>query len=377
MALIKNGKSHSPKKTQRGVGIDSGLSSAFQGAGKALTTNKRVISLPLAKIDPNPKNSRKLLIPLQEMQQALAVGQSGGLVYVDEDGDLNFPDSSELEEQAIDLVLSTPREKEFFDKIRALAISIYNHKEVLSPVEVSPNGDRYELNVGHRRWYASSLISPILGSSEIHAIIKDGGSLSASLRRWDENDKRDDLKLTERLANVSLIMGEYEEEYGKAPRQVDLVRLLGLTRPMASFYYKVLASGLSSDELEMIDDYQLNDLRTVAEICRLDNADHRMSALDIYVNKGTVAARNFVNHRLNSLEESPRNNAVTPPSAPAKPKVKKVAPTDRAVRSLVSIFKGAAPEILEGLDENTQDPGVILEFILNKLEESAHQSDDS
>lgn len=376
MALIKNGKSNASKKTQRGVGIDGGLSSAFQGAGKALTTNKRIISLPLAKIDPNPKNSRKFLIPLSEMQQVLAVGQPGSCVYVDDDDELHFPDSSELESHTTELVLNTPREKEFFDKIRALAISIYNHKEVLSPVEVSPKGERYELNVGHRRWYASSLISPVLGNSDIHSTIKEAGSLKASLRRWDENDKRDDLKLTERLSNVSLIMSEYEEEYGKSPRQVDLVRLLGLTRPMASFYFKVLSSGLSTDELEMIDDYQLNDLRTVAEICRLESLDHRLAAFDVYVNKGTVAARSYVNNRIQELEGTLENKS-SKSQAPQKQKAKKIVPTARAVRSLVSIFKEAAPDVLEGLDKDVQDPSTILEFILNKLEASADQSDRS
>lgn len=358
MALITSDRN---RKAQRGIGIDDKLSGAF----KDINSGKRIKAIPIERIEPNTENSRKIRIPLDDLKEALKIGQDDCLVTIDEEGKMNFPDYKTLKKIKPELITG-PKEIDFYENIRYLAISIFNHKEVISPVEVRSmkDGSSYKLNIGHRRLYASDLISSFLPSVNINSTIRDGEDLDEAIRRFDENNKKHDLDILEELNDIKVIVKLIEKEKGEKVSQAQLCKILGMSRPAVSFFFRIMDTKLSSEEIGMIDDYGLNDLRTISEICKLEDEEARIKALCVYVEKGSVAARKHVKLKL-SKEEDQR---IDDKKRLMRPNTIKFTPTLKAVNSMVSIFKNAAPELIEGMEDTVQDPVEILDFILKKLE---------
>lgn len=185
--------------------------------------------------------------------------------------------------------------------------------------------------------------------------------LQSSLRRWDENDKRDDNSLLERIDHVSEVIDIVKTNNNGKYKQVEISTLLAIPTYEMSYYSKIIKSGLEDPERAIISDNELDDLRTVADICRLDDPEVRYEAFVIYQDKGNTSARSFVQRKIDELSESPKK-------APTVRKPKKFTPSPSGVNKLVLVLKDALPELVEDLDESS-DPATILEAILKRLDE--------
>ncbi|SIR02631.1 ParB/RepB/Spo0J family partition protein [Marinobacterium stanieri] len=367
----KKPKTKESRTVQRGRDIDSGLGSALNTATGSLMKQAKVALIPLEQIKPNPRNSRKLKIPLEVMIDSLKLGTEESLVRIDAEGDLNFPEISELEGLGLNELIENKACTKFYAGIRDLALSIHKNVGLLQPAEVSKIEGGVLLNIGHRRWYAYQILSRVCDLHSMPCLLKDGAAnLEGALRRWDENEQRDDLNLSEKLRDYETIMEQFEDEQGTKPSQADMVRMLSISRPEASHYARIINANLEPDEIELIEDYGLNDLRTVAEVCRLQSKADRSQAFEVYVDKGNTAARNFVKAKQTEPKKGQDSSSNVPPSE-LRPRLRKVAPSPVAVSGLVNVLKSSAPHLLADLNDDVTDPAAILEHILSVIESEA------
>lgn len=347
------------KKKTRGEGIDSSLKTALNN--QAVQTGK-VQHLLLSRVLPNPLNKRDLVIPLDDFLSVLKIGSNDSAVYVDGDT-LVFPERDELANLGISLDLRTYQEEQFYDKIRELALSIFRHDgELIQPVECTPHEDNFMLGSGHRRWFASHFVP---SKTAIEALVKPKGTydeLQLSLRRWDENDKRHDLSLIERIDHVAELMDHLASKSAGKVKQSEVAALLSITKYDMSYYAKIIKSDLRETERAIVNANQLDDLRTVADICRIEDSENRYRAFEIYQDKGNTAARAFVQRCLDALK-----NTEVQKKAPARPK--KIAPSPEGVSRLVDLLNDAAPDLVADMDLSS-DPAVLLESILKRLEDT-------
>jgi ParB/RepB/Spo0J family partition protein len=98
------------------------------------------------------------------------------------------------------------------EKVDALAGSMLD-QGLLSPIIVRPEGDGYELVVGHHRYAAAQK----LGWEKIDCIVRKGlDAVQAELCEIDENLIRADLTPAEQAAHHARRKELYEQKYGKA-----------------------------------------------------------------------------------------------------------------------------------------------------------------
>lgn len=357
-----SGKKQDNKDNSKGERLGSDLKAALNNR---LTSTGKIHHLALSDIKPNPANKRKLAIPLDEFLAALRVGSDDSMVYI-EDDQLVFPELTELNDLEIDLDIRTVKQQIFYSKIRELALSIFNQGELINPVEVSPIENGYMLGPGHRRWFASHFVPQ---KTKIEAFIKPKdhfSPLKASIRRWDENDKRHDNSLLEKIDHVEEVMELLKQENpDKKVKQVDIASQLSLKKHEASYFVNIIKADLLDTERAILEDNQLDDLRTVADICRVEDSSVRYKAFLTYQEKGNTAARTFVTNHLESLKENTEEKPV-----PAQPKPKKIAPSQVGVTKLVDVLKAKAPYLVDSVDPEA-DPADILLAILERLEEDS------
>lgn len=346
-------------KKVRGTGIDTNLKSALN---KQLQPSGRVNKIKLEDIEPNPANSRKLAIPLAEFMDALKIGKEDSLVH-SLGNDLFFPELDELKDLGCNIVIHTEKEIRFYNKIRELALSIHTHGDLLQPVECFPYEGHYMLELGHRRWYACHFVP---NKNSIEALVRSKDAvdpLHSALRRWDENDKREDPSLIERLDNISQVVDILAGNNEAPVSQVEVAKYLSIPKYEMSYYMKVIKSDLLETEKSILSDNNLNELRTVADICRIDDLTQRYKAFEIYQDKGNSAARSFVKRFLQN-----RDDADGAARKVSSSRSNKVTPSQKAVTRLVSVLKQSYPAVVEDIDEGST-PSVILEAILKRLEE--------
>jgi ParB family chromosome partitioning protein len=125
-----------------------------------------------------------------------------------------------------------------------LAESIKN-VGVLSPILLAPNGRRYTIIAGERRWRASR----IAGLNAVPAIIRDWDEVKRLEAALIENLQRDDLNPVEEAAGIRLLM----EQCGYT--QEEAARRLGMSRPAVSNLLRLLS--LPGPILDMLADGSL------------------------------------------------------------------------------------------------------------------------
>ncbi|WP_286241189.1 ParB/RepB/Spo0J family partition protein [Neptuniibacter halophilus] len=356
-------KTPGASKAQRGERIDPGLKAALN---TRVSQAGKPHQLALSELVPNPNNKRELVIPLQELMSALKVGTEESLVYLD-DGLLVFPEREELADLGAELDIRTRKEEKFYDKIRELAQSIQQH-QLIYPIECSPLVDQkgYLIETGHRRWFAAHFVP---GKEKLESVIKEKGEhtdLEKALRRRDENAKRHDLSLLEQIDEVADIIDLAKREAQGKVSQVKLAAVLGMPKYEMSYFVKIIKSGLEEVERAILRDNDLSDLRTVADICRLDDRELRLKAFELYQDKGNTHARNYVQQRLEAAK-GPVNEQAGVTATVVKPK--KVSTTPVAAELFVSTLRSKLPELLDGIDHD--DPITVLQSVLKRFEEEA------
>ncbi|WP_299194698.1 ParB N-terminal domain-containing protein [uncultured Amphritea sp.] len=355
----KPGRKHNKSpQVKRGVSIDSNLASALKAQGDQLAAG-RTKTFPLDKLAPNPDNKRIFRVGLSEMQDVLQMFSDAPLVYVEESGHLVFPEHEDLHHPTA--LAWSKRQVSFYTRIRELACSIQEHKGLLQPLEVFPHDDLFMLNIGHRRWYSAHFT----GIDKLEAAVREKvneSALQSATRRYDENSKREDLCLYENIESANQIAVLMAQELGRKPKQVELARALSISKSEMSFLQRILTAELSEAEMQLILDHELEDLRTVAEICRLSDPEQRGEVFQAYIKHGNTVARNMV-LRLLEAEDGDGTLSVTPPKRAVQ-----IKPTKGAVKHLVTLLQGVQPDLVAGLDDQAS-PKEILSSILSRLDD--------
>lgn len=124
-----------------------------------------------------------------------------------------------------------PRKDFDRDKIEELSLSIEKHG-VIQPIIVQPNGERYTIIAGERRWRAGKLA----GLDEIPAIVRQLDAKQMYMITLVENLQREDLDPIEEAQGIKKLMDEHNltqdeiaKEVGKSrPTIANSIRLLKL-----------------------------------------------------------------------------------------------------------------------------------------------------
>lgn len=264
-------------------GIGSALSSALQqtiSAASDYSGKLQLEAIPLHTIEMDPKNPRELAITADDLKQGLSSQDP--------------------------LLAQKEKEKE---ALETMSFSI-KERGVLNPVIVYRYGDKYRLVAGERRTLASHLA----GLSDIPARILDKKPDEFELRQlqWIENIERKDLKLGERLNNLTMMMEAYVEKTGKALKQIsgtDISEIIGCGQRQGRAYNLVLNA---SQELKShIYSDRITNLEKAAFI-----ASHDVSEQPLLIN---AVLRG---EPLGALKELKKMNSEKPTATPAKSKRK-------------------------------------------------------
>jgi ParB family chromosome partitioning protein len=155
---------------------------------------------------------------------------------------------NEIKEISLDDILPNPEQprREFDeDKLKELADSIKQHG-LLQPILVKPEGNKYHIIAGERRYRACRLA----GLKQISCIVKECSQQEMTEKALIENIQRDDLSpVEEGMAYARLI-----EEYGLTQEQ--LAKRVGKGRPTITNLLRIIQ--LPSPILEMINNGQIS-----------------------------------------------------------------------------------------------------------------------
>lgn len=343
MALLTSSK-------KRGQAVSESLQNALKSSAASLTTGGavRISQLKPDMLVPDERNGRRFDISLDDFKRLLQIDTESPLMFVDDSGDLQFPEVDDFP-----LLAENKKAQGFYSAVRSLAISLHNNNGVIQPVEVRVSGDSYVINSGHMRWFVVSL----LGATTISAIVKEGlSALQLSVRRWDENDKQNKLTLVEKLTDLQQVIEAYRQTHDKNPKQKDVAQLLGISTSDVSEYMKVLQADLTSADLDYLYQHDLNDLRMIAAICRLDNLAQRREAFTLYATKGASVARHFVEKCQAKHAEAESKKAGRPLSKP----------TPQNMGRLYALIDKVDPDLLDGIDRSLP-PKQLLSLVLERL----------
>jgi hypothetical protein len=354
------------------VGIKPGSSRADRIGGNLkdalnnASSMTRIHKIELGKFKPNADNNRDLVIPLITLLNALKINSPESLIYI-EDGQMVFPERSELPHD-IELNFESKHEEVFYDGIRELALSIYRHGGLIHAVECTKVKDDYVLNVGHRRWYASHFVPD---KSYLEAVLKKEGeftNLQKSVRRWDENHKRQNQMLLERVDHVKDVINNYKAENAGKMSQKAIAAILALSTYEMSYYKKIISCDMSDPERKIVSDNNLDDLRTVADICNVKSEDKRLFFFNVYLKEGNTSARKKVKAYMDTLLLETNKADIDKPLKVSN----KLTPKAKPVANLVVILGKSNPELVVDIDASLP-PAAILEIILKRLEKGENK----
>ena len=141
----------------------------------------------------------------------------------------------EVDLYRIDTNPAQPRKTFDPDKLNELASSIRRHG-VVQPILVKPNGERYTIIAGERRYRAAR----IAGLLTVPVVLTDIDESSVMEIALIENIQREDLNPIEEAAAIRLLMQQHDltqeevsERVGKSrPAIANALRLLSLSRPV-------------------------------------------------------------------------------------------------------------------------------------------------
>jgi ParB family chromosome partitioning protein len=162
--------------------------------------------------------------------------------------DALLPSATDAEEGIIEIDIDQvvprkdqPRRKFSEESLQELTMSIMEHG-VLQPVLVRPQGDKYEIVAGERRWRAASRAE----LEKIPAIVKEMNDLQAAEVALIENIQRDDLTIIEEATGYKNLI----ERFGYT--QESLANRVGKSRSHITNCLRILT--LPEKVVEMVEE---------------------------------------------------------------------------------------------------------------------------
>ena len=230
----------------------------------------------------NPRNRRR----------STQAAPSDARQVVDVDLDLIDPDPGQ------------PRRNFAKDRLSELSVSI-KEKGVLEPITLCPVGKRYRIVKGERRFRAS-----ILANKEtIPAFIIDVDEAESYELALIENIQREDMSPLEEADGVVELMRR------RNYKQVDVVRVLGMTKSTVSKY--VAVGGLSEPVRKKVSTTKLG-LDQLYQIARQGDTDQQAELVREVVSGGLKTAATRERAREVSTAKRSRGEAESVTSAPSK-----------------------------------------------------------
>lgn len=153
----------------------------------------------------------------------------GALIPEVEVGDRDRESIQELEISSVQPNPKQPRKVFDQTKLEELASSIREHG-VVQPIVVRPNGDKYEIVAGERRWRASQLA----GLKKIPALVREFSEGEVMEIALIENLQREDLNPLEEAEAYRVLMEEFHLT------QDELAKRLGKSRPQITNTLRLL-----------------------------------------------------------------------------------------------------------------------------------------
>ena len=149
---------------------------------------------------------------------------------------------------------------------------------LINPITVYQNkeGD-FVIIAGHRRFLASMITS----QDAIQAIVKQTPENDYEIARlqWNENDKRKNLKLNERLKGLKRLISSYTDVYGKKTLDGKLLSELANCSESQSRYYLRILNIKDSGLNQAIEHGDINNLEKAYYVAGLPTKEERISAL--------------------------------------------------------------------------------------------------
>ncbi|MBR2571687.1 MAG: ParB/RepB/Spo0J family partition protein [Clostridia bacterium] len=183
--------------------------------------------------------------------------------------------------------------------LKELAESI-SQVGVIQPVIVAPNGKRYQLIAGERRWRAAMLA----GLNTIPAIVRDWDTAKKMEASLIENLQRENLNPVEEALGIRSLMDQcgYTQEQAASR--------LGKSRPAVANLLRLLA--LPAEVLELVKSGKLSSGHARA-LCALDDPKRQIRLADLCVNEGWTV------RQLENIVKLPETHTVRekPPRDPA------------------------------------------------------------
>lgn len=263
--------------------------------------------LPIARIDPDPDNPRRL--------------------------GLNPADPRGLD--AADPLYA--RKKAALEGIEELAINIARFK-VQQPIKVYRHDKGYRIVFGERRYLASILA----GEKTIPAwVLPERPKLLRTLQ-FSENEHHDKLDAWERLESVRSVVGEFETYGEEEIRSATmLAEITGLKLSMANNYFDLIQG--PDDVREALRSRAIANIQLAAEIAREPEPAKRQAALDA-ASSGATSDR--IRAVLRKAVSTPRTGS---PGRPVKNvNLGKTANTVIVRRIMETVLGDACQETLDG-----------------------------
>ncbi len=192
----------------------------------------------------------------------------------DQPRELRFIDHAQLpklpEIDADDPALEIKRQR--LDGLIELANSI-REKGVMESIEVYPVGKKFRIVYGERRFLASILAK----QTHIPAKVLPKRPEDLRERQAIENLQREDLTLSETLANVRSVREEYEQRTGRPMNQAEYCRRTGFSKGHASLQFQLLNA--PDDVRAAIAQGELTDMRKASLLAKIPNAADRGAQL--------------------------------------------------------------------------------------------------
>lgn len=245
------------KKRKFGIpsSLSKGLTNTISMAENHVIDFKNAV-IPLSYIELDPDNPRRMNVSIEDIK-----------------GELNVKDKNYAE-----------KAKEL-EALKELAWSI-EKKGLINPITVYQTGDKYRLVAGERRYLASTLA----GKTEIEARIYKSipNEKDLKLVQWIENTAREDLCLSDKLANIESIVGYFNEDNADQKFSVEvLMDLTGLAKSNAYLYLSILKNPTVRKFIESGD---ISSLRTAASLAEIKDSTKLAEIIELHKNGTSISS---------------------------------------------------------------------------------------
>lgn len=190
-----------------------------------------------------------------------------------------------------------PRKNFDEEALGELASSIREYG-LLNPIVVTPNGDRYEILAGERRYRASKKI----GKKDIDVIIRDYTDKDVEVLSLVENIQREDLKALEEATAYKKLADQY------SMTQEQIAKTMGKSRSYIANTMRLL--NLNDNEKKALNEGKISPSQARTLLSIVDDSI-RAKALDDFI-KGVVNIRNVEQSNKKSKETRVSQNDQKP-----------------------------------------------------------------